>query len=71
MDRETLLFHRAHWSVEHTPTRRPLAHLSDAEQALYQDLISDVYGIGVRLEQERVRFSKVQAALLPWARGNH
>jgi hypothetical protein len=70
MDRETLLFHRAHWSVETSPTRRPLAHLSGAEQTLYQDLISDVYGIGVRLEQERVRFSKVEDALLPWTRCN-
>jgi hypothetical protein len=70
MDRETLLFHRAHWSIENSPTRRPLAHLSDTEEALYQDLISDVYGIGVRLEQERVRFSKVQEALLPWARAD-
>jgi hypothetical protein len=70
MDRETLLFHRAHWSIETSPTRRPLAHLSDAEQHLYQDLISDVYGIGVRLEQERVRFSKVEEALLRWSRAN-
>lgn len=66
MDRETLLFHRVHWSAESSPTRRPLAHLTDAEQALYQDLISDVYGIGVRLEQERVRFSRVRDTLLPW-----
>ncbi len=70
MDRETLLFHRPHWSIEGSPTRRPLAHLSDAEQSLYQDLISDVYGIGVRLEQERVRFSKVQGALSPWTSVN-
>jgi hypothetical protein len=70
MNRETLLFHRAHWSLENSPTRRPLAHLSDAEQALYQDLISDVYGMGARLEQERVRFSKVQEALVPWTRAD-
>jgi hypothetical protein len=66
MDRETLLFHREHWTNESSPTRRPLAHLTDAEQSLYQDLISDVYGMGVRLEQERVRFSRVQDALMPW-----
>jgi hypothetical protein len=68
MDRETLLFHRQHWSTETSPTRRPLPHLTDAEQSLYQDLISDVYGAGVRLEQERVRFSRVQNALSPWTR---
>jgi hypothetical protein len=66
MDRETLLFHRDHWSTESRPTRRPLAHLTGPEQSLYQDLISDVYGIGVRLEQERVRFSRVHDALMPW-----
>jgi hypothetical protein len=66
MDRQTLLSHRVHWGTESNPTRRPLAHLSDTEQSLYQDLIGDVYGIGVRLEQERVRFSQVQDALTPW-----
>ncbi len=66
MDRSTLLSHRAHWSTEASPTRRPLDHLTDAEQSLYQDLISDVYGIGVRLEQERVRFFRVHDALIPW-----
>jgi hypothetical protein len=28
--------------------------------------MADVYGVGVRLEQERVRFSKLRDALLPW-----
>lgn len=64
MDRQTLLRHRDHWSVETSPTRRPLPHLTEDEQSLYQDLIGDVYGIGVRLEQERVRFSWVRDALL-------
>jgi hypothetical protein len=67
MDRETLLFHRQHWSTEASPTRRPLPHLNEAEQSLYHDLIADVYGMGVRLEQERVRFSRVENALSPWA----
>jgi hypothetical protein len=67
MDRETLLFHRDHWSTESSPTRRSLAHLTEAEHSLFQDLISDVYGIGVRLEQERVRFSRVHKALMPWS----
>ena len=66
MNHETLLFHRDHWSTEASPARRPLAHLTDAELSLYQDLISDVYGIGVRLEHERVRFSRVRDALRPW-----
>lgn len=62
MDRRTLLSHRDHWSNESSPTRRALPHLTDAEQSLYQDLIHDVYGMGVRLEQERVRFSWVHDA---------
>jgi hypothetical protein len=66
MDRATLLVHRAHWANEEKPARRALAHLSDEEQSLYQDLMADVYGVGVRLEQERVRFSKLRDALLPW-----
>lgn len=69
MDRETLLSHRAHWSAEDAPTRRPLTALTDAENSLYLDLVGDVYGSGVRLEQERVRFSSVRAALQEWISG--
>lgn len=64
MDRQTLLSHRDHWSNESSPTRRPLPHLTETEQSLYQDLINDVYGIGVRLEQERVRFSVARDSLV-------
>jgi hypothetical protein len=67
MDRETLLSHRLQWATEPSPTRRPLAHLTDAEQSLYQDLVADWYGIGVRLEQERVLYPRVYDALEPWA----
>jgi hypothetical protein len=63
MDRETLLSHRAQWSTEDSPTRRSLTGLTDEEQSVYQDLVADVYGSGVRLEQERVRFSSVRNAL--------
>jgi hypothetical protein len=70
MDRDTLLRHRAHWTAEEKPTRRPLAHLTEQEQSLYDDLIADIYGAGVRLEQERVRFSKLRDALLPWTERN-
>ena len=70
MDRDTLLRHRAHWTTEEKPTRRPLAYLTEHERSLYNDLIADIYGAGVRLEQERVRFSKLRAALLPWTDKN-
>jgi hypothetical protein len=41
-------------------------HLTDAERALYQDLIEDRFGRAVRLEQERMRFSLLRQALQPW-----
>jgi hypothetical protein len=67
MDRDTLLGHPRQWVTEPTPTNRPLPHLSPAEAALYHDLIEDRYGEHVRLEQERVRFSRLQSALRPWS----
>lgn len=68
MDHDTLLAHRRQWSTEDNPTRRPLTHLTDVEQALYQDLVANRYGTGVRLEQERVPYSVLRRALLPWAK---
>jgi hypothetical protein len=70
MDRHTLLRHRAHWTTEEKPTRRPLAYLTQDEQSLYNDLIAHIYGAGVRLEQERVRFSRLRDALVPWTQRN-
>lgn len=63
MDRATLLAHRAHWTREPANTRAELASLSSAESRLYVELIEDVHGANVRLEQERVRFSLVEEAL--------
>lgn len=63
MDHGTLLARRDHWATEPAPARRPLAHLTESEQSLYQDLIDDVYGIGARLEQERLRVSRLHEAL--------
>ncbi|WP_449061512.1 DUF3322 domain-containing protein [Planomonospora algeriensis] len=65
MDQDTLLAHRVHWVTEPKPTRQPLGALTAEESALYRDLIGDVYGPAVRLEQERVRFSAVRRALGP------
>jgi hypothetical protein len=66
MDRETLLAHRQHWTAEASPTRRPLTDLTDKEQSAFGDLVAERYGPGIRLEQERVRFSRVRDALAPW-----
>jgi len=62
MDSKTLLAHRDHWGVEDKPTRRDLLHLTNAELALYDDLRDNRLQPNLRLEQERIQFSWVQAA---------
>jgi hypothetical protein len=59
MDRATLLAHRGQWVREAQPTRAALPRLTDEEAQLYADLVHDVHGPSVRLEQERVRISAV------------
>lgn len=55
MDEQTLLEHRALWTVEARPRRgEALGRLTPAEQDVYQRLVDGCWGIGVRLEQERV-----------------
>jgi hypothetical protein len=54
MDRETLLAHRDRWVTEPSPATSQLSRLTDQEQALYQDLVTDRFGERVRLEQERI-----------------
>ena len=66
MDHDTLLAHRTQWVREPVPTSRELHCLTQAEAAVYHDLVEDRYGAAVRLEQERVRFSLVEQALEPW-----
>lgn len=65
MDHETLLQHRERWVRESSPTRARLGRLSAAEFAVYDDLVTDQYGDGVRLEQERIAWDWVLDAL-PW-----
>jgi hypothetical protein len=66
MDRDTLLAHEAHWSSEPEPNNAALDRLTVDEAALYADLVEGAFGARLRLEQERVRFSTVAAALAPW-----
>lgn len=66
MDQPTLMAHRNQLTTEPTPTSAPLPHLTSQEAELYRDLVEDRYGPAVRLEQERVRFSHVRVALVPW-----
>lgn len=63
MDRETLLAHRGLWVREPEPHRGDLPGLSEEERKLYEDLRDDRLGDGVRLEQERIGFGWVRAAL--------
>lgn len=63
MDHDTLLAHRGQWVTEEKPSAEPLPLLTEPESELYRDLVEDRYGHHVRLEQERVRFSRVAAAL--------
>lgn len=64
MDRGTLLQHRSQWVDEPTPVLRDLDHLLADERAVYDDLRWKRLGDArVRLEQERVGFGWVEAAL--------
>jgi hypothetical protein len=63
MDRATLLAHRSQWVTEPSPTMAALAFLTSAEQDLYRALGANVFGSAVRLEQERVSFTALEAAL--------
>ena len=63
MDHATLPAHPTQWVTEPEPTSEPLPYLTDAERSLYNDLIEDRFGTAVRLEQERIRFCLLRAAL--------
>jgi hypothetical protein len=63
MDRETLLAHRALWVRENTPFRGPLIRLEPEERELFEALVQNRLGDGIRLEQERVSFRRVRLAI--------
>ena len=67
MDRVTLLAHDTQWVREPKPVNAALPLLDGDEAALYRDLVEDVLGPSVRLEQERVSFAAIQRALPPGA----
>jgi hypothetical protein len=71
MDHDTLLAHPSEWVTEPAPTHVGLPHLTEPEAELYRDLVQDTFGHHVRLEQERVRYSRVRDAIsrLPRAGG--
>lgn len=72
MDEETLLRHRDLWTTEQEPhPAAVLPRLEPAESALYRDLKRGRWGVGVRLEQERIAWDYVLRSLdaLPPAGG--
>ncbi len=65
MDRATLDAHRELWGQEPKDSRftGELDRLNESEQALYQALRDNMLGERIRLEQERVRFRRLEAFL--------
>ena len=68
MDRATLAAFESQWGEEDKPTRRDLLRLRTEEQALYDDLRDNRLRQGLRLEQERIGFGWVEAALVALAK---
>ena len=69
MDEATLLAHRELWVEEPSPHGADgIAGLTEAEAALYADLKRGRWGVRVRLEQERIAWPAVLAALDPASR---
>jgi len=69
MDRATLLAFEAQWGTEEKQTLRNLSRLNVEECALYDDLRDNRLSSNLRLEQERIGFGWVEAALAALATG--
>ncbi len=63
MDRATVLAFETHWGQEDRPTLCELPRLNAEEGALYDDLRDNRPRRNLRLEQERIGFGWVEAAL--------
>ena len=63
MNRSTLLAFKAQWGEEGKQTLKELTRLNTEEQALYDDLRDNRIRMNLRLEQERIDFSWIEAAL--------
>lgn len=64
MDRATLMAHASQWGEEPQPVWRDLPRLNADEAALFDDLRTQRLRPMLRLEQERIGFEWVKAALL-------
>ncbi|MDN5794929.1 MAG: DUF2220 family protein [Intrasporangium sp.] len=63
MDLGTLRAHQSQWTTDPTPSRSELDRLTPDEAAVYLTLRDNGLGTSVRLEQERVNYAHVVAAL--------
>jgi hypothetical protein len=63
MDESTLMAHRLLWVMEEQPEQARLERLTSEEHALYEQLVQNVWGDRVRLEQERIGFQCLVDAL--------
>lgn len=63
MDRATLTTSQASWGTEPTPVADALPTLTEAEEQLYSDLVTNRFGKQVRLEQERINWDLVLTSL--------
>ena len=66
MNRATLLAFETQWGVEEKQTLKELGRLNNEERELYDDLRDNRIRKNLRLEQERIGFSWVETALLPY-----
>lgn len=70
MDLRTLLDHLPLWGHEQTPLNRDLPCLNPAEAAVYEGLRQNRWAPSLRLEQERVSYTSLKAALKGVMRSN-
>jgi len=63
MDEQTLLTHRSFWGSESSPTNRELSRLNPEETCLYDTLKTHRFARSLRLEQERIDFSRVKKTM--------
>ena len=65
MDAGTLMAHRALWGAEDKDKRfmGTLSRLGEAERVLFEQLRDDVFGERIRMEQERLGYNWVNAAI--------
>ncbi|GAA2158559.1 DUF3322 and DUF2220 domain-containing protein [Humibacillus xanthopallidus] len=63
MDLDTLTAHASQWTIDPSPSRATLERLTAPESEVYRTLRDHELGTSIRLEQERVTFDRVVAAI--------